>query len=112
MYTFDRVVVSHLLNPARDTKPRQFSVMVSTDTVGSQVLAQGSVEGSFSANDDPLGDSYTIMLDRPIAINPDQGEYLISVSDGPLPESGASRDRIPEEDPRNREAKSLYKRKG
>ncbi len=80
----DRVVVSHISDPERSGKNKRFTVAISADQDGVEILAQGTIEADFGVSSDPLGNSYTIMLDHPPVLAAARSYYLMAWSEGRL----------------------------
>ncbi len=80
----DRLAVSHLSDPEGKGQAKTFYAALALDPSGTSFLSQGNVQGVFSTANGAFGDTYTIIFQQPILLNPAQTYYLITWSSAPL----------------------------
>jgi YYY domain-containing protein len=93
--TLNEVVLEHVTNADVEAQPdaHTLSVFISKEPNlrGEQSLASASVSGTFATSNDPRGDTYTLVLDKPVAIEKDTQYYLqLEVDSGKLSLEGSA----------------------
>jgi YYY domain-containing protein len=80
----NRVTINGLGDPERSGKPKHFSVALSTDERGIDIVSAGTIEADFGAKSDPLSSTYTVILNQPLMIAPGQPYWLVTWTDARL----------------------------
>jgi YYY domain-containing protein len=79
----DRLIVNRLYSAPNDDQPKTFWAALATDVAGLQVLGVANLSDTFSAAEG-LGQSYTLIFEPPVLLQPATNYYLLTWSDGDL----------------------------
>jgi len=93
--TLNEITLEHITNAdlstLADTHTLNLSISKGPNSTSEQSLASASVTGTFASANDPRGDTYTLILDQPIALELGTQYYLsLQVDSGLLSINGAS----------------------
>jgi YYY domain-containing protein len=91
----DEIVLEHIADPGEDitSEPQALRLFISREPnpTSEQSIASTSLTETFASSSDPRGDSYTLTLDQPVAVERGAQYYLsLEVGSGVLSLSGAS----------------------